>query len=221
MPSTKHRQPTRERILTAAANLMYQQGIHGSSVDAILKAAHAGKSQFYHYFANKDAMVAEVVKQHIAAFVVQQEARLSALTSLDDLADWLANVRQWHRHVCRYGGCPIGIMAAEASLQSTNCWHHLREAFDRWQQGLQKGFRKMIAQGVLQPHQHAEDLAALVVAVNQGAALMARTYQDPEQLAKVHRQLIQSLRALATHSPPAQQSPPQQSNPQPDDQMKD
>ena len=49
-PKTQRGRRTREAIIRAAAGLMYERGVRATSVDDVLLAAQAGKSQFYHYF---------------------------------------------------------------------------------------------------------------------------------------------------------------------------
>jgi AcrR family transcriptional regulator len=60
--------PPRERILLAADELFYRDGIRGVGVEAI--AAHAGttKMGIYRHFANKDALVAEWLRLESLAY---------------------------------------------------------------------------------------------------------------------------------------------------------
>ena len=52
----------RRRILTAAARLFREQGIDGTGVDAITKAAGLTHGAFYSQFESKEAVVAEAVR---------------------------------------------------------------------------------------------------------------------------------------------------------------
>src|ERR1700741_400881 len=53
----------RERILTAAADLFYRQGIRAVGVEAIAEAARTNKMTLYRHFASKDELVAEYLRQ--------------------------------------------------------------------------------------------------------------------------------------------------------------
>lgn len=55
--------PPRERILTAASNLFYRQGIRAVGVDAIAEAAGTNKMTLYRHFESKDALVAEYLRR--------------------------------------------------------------------------------------------------------------------------------------------------------------
>lgn len=54
--------PTREALLEAACTLFYRQGIHATSVDAILEKAGVARQSLYLHFASKDGLIAEFLK---------------------------------------------------------------------------------------------------------------------------------------------------------------
>jgi AcrR family transcriptional regulator len=53
----------RERILAAAADLFYRQGIRAVGVEAIAEAARTNKMTLYRHFPSKDELVAEYLRQ--------------------------------------------------------------------------------------------------------------------------------------------------------------
>lgn len=54
--------PTREAILEAACTLFYQQGIHTTSIDAILEKAGVARQSLYLHFSSKDGLIAEFLR---------------------------------------------------------------------------------------------------------------------------------------------------------------
>ena len=48
---------TRNRIITAAWELFYENGYDETTVDEIIARAHTSKGSFYHYFPGKDALL--------------------------------------------------------------------------------------------------------------------------------------------------------------------
>src|SRR5215469_15002312 len=56
-------EPPRERIVTAARELFYRQGIRAVGVDAIAEAASTNKMTLYRHFASKDLLVAECLRR--------------------------------------------------------------------------------------------------------------------------------------------------------------
>lgn len=57
------RLPPRERILAAACELFYRQGIRAVGVDAIAEAAGTNKMTLYRHFTSKDELVAEYLRR--------------------------------------------------------------------------------------------------------------------------------------------------------------
>jgi AcrR family transcriptional regulator len=55
--------PPRERILAAARELFYRDGIRAVSVDTVAAAAHTNKMTLYRHFASKDALVSAYLGQ--------------------------------------------------------------------------------------------------------------------------------------------------------------
>lgn len=68
---TERGERVRYRMLLAAKHLILSEGLHRVSVDRILEASGTGKSQFYHYFANKAQLVDE-----LWSFVLSDARRL-------------------------------------------------------------------------------------------------------------------------------------------------
>lgn len=61
--ATPHPIPPRERILAAASDLFYRQGIRAVGVDAIAEVAGTNKMTLYRHFASKDELVAEYLRR--------------------------------------------------------------------------------------------------------------------------------------------------------------
>ena len=52
---------TRDRIVAAAAELMFEQGVAGTSLQDVQQAARVSGSQLYHYFGDKASLVHAVI----------------------------------------------------------------------------------------------------------------------------------------------------------------
>jgi AcrR family transcriptional regulator len=85
--------PPRERILNAAAELFYRQGVRGVGVDAIAEAAGTNKMTLYRHFASKDELVAECLRR----FANQVEQAWVGLR--DGIPDPKARLRRWINEV--------------------------------------------------------------------------------------------------------------------------
>lgn len=54
---------TRTRIVEAAADLVRRNGAAGTSLEAVMLGAGVSKSQLYHYFADKEALVTATCRE--------------------------------------------------------------------------------------------------------------------------------------------------------------
>jgi len=51
--------------VASAADLVYDRGVAGTSLDEVLAASRTSKSQLYHYFADKDGLVRAVIAEQL------------------------------------------------------------------------------------------------------------------------------------------------------------
>ena len=79
---------TRSRIVEAAADLIYAHGVERTSLDDVRAATGVSKSQLYHYFVDKDALVLEVIARQTERVIDAQRPHLEALESLPALKAW-------------------------------------------------------------------------------------------------------------------------------------
>ena len=84
------RAPPRERILAAARELFYRDGIRAVGVDAIASAAGTNKMTLYRHFASKDELVAAYLGELAAkGDVLWGEARAAHAGDADAQLRWL------------------------------------------------------------------------------------------------------------------------------------
>src|SRR5215472_8158196 len=60
-PSTSRGVATRQRILDAASDLVFERGAVTLSLDEVLAVTGTSKSQLYHYFADRSDLIRAVV----------------------------------------------------------------------------------------------------------------------------------------------------------------
>src|SRR5260370_27565851 len=77
---------TRARIVGAAARLVHERGVAGTTLDDVRAAAEVSGSQLYHYFADKDELVQAVIDHQ--ADVIVGNTRHADLGTLAVLMAW-------------------------------------------------------------------------------------------------------------------------------------
>lgn len=183
-----------DAIVRAAASLMYQRGVRATSIDDVLIAADAGKSQLYHYFNTKDDVAAAVLDHQLAQVLDQQSAfRLDTWVGLRAWFDALLEGQRGRA----YRGCPVGSMVSEMSAMSGDMQDRVRAIFSRWQATLEDALTEMKSRGRLNLDARPEALAAVMLAQIQGGYLLSTASQT---LAPMKEALDAAYASLRSHA---------------------
>lgn len=180
--ATLRGEATRARIVRAAAELVAARGVASTTLDDVMEASRTSKSQIYHYFADKDALMCAVVKAQSDRVLGFQASCLSSVDSLGGLRQWRNQVVKISRTTRGLGGCPIGSLASALADRSEEARRLLVKSFERWESHVAMSLKKMQDRGVLSPNVHPDDLATAVVSALQGGLLLAQTTRSTRPL---------------------------------------
>lgn len=169
---------TRGHIVEVAANLMYSQGVAATTLDQITEVGEISKSQLYHYFPNRDLLIAAVIRLQTTRVFSLQEPHLEQLDSLAGLVQWRDAILRAYMAGRNEHGCLIGTFANELASRSESARLLLSAAMQTWQANLASGFARMRARGELLEEADPEVLAAGVIAALEGGYLLAHTARD-------------------------------------------
>ena len=165
---------TRARSGAAAAELMFARGVSGTSLDDVLVASGTSKSQIYHYFADRDALIAAVARYQTERVLGVQRKVLANAVTLDALHRWRDAVLSIAQITGCAGGCPVGSLASQIGQQEV-----LRRAlvgsFVEWEAMLCAYVERLRDASVLRRDADAAGLATALVAAFQGGFLLAQT----------------------------------------------
>ena len=191
---------TRQRIVSAAADLIFERGVAGTSIEDVRRAAGVSGSQVSHYFAEKRSLVRAVIAWQIDTVVELQElpvlGRLDSFQSLDMWAE--LNIAQQKRLACR-GGCRLGSLAGELAEQDPEIRADLAAGFDRCVASFRSGLRLMRQRGDLRPDADPDDLAVGLLSAFEGGMLLSRTYRDIRMLEASLKAVLAYIRSFATN----------------------
>ena len=172
---------TRARIVEAAADLIYAHGVERTSLDDVMAASGVSKSQLYHYFADKDALVLEVIARQTERVLDAQRPHLEALDSLPALKAW-RNVILRLNKAAQGKGCPLGSLASELANDSEPARKRLAESFSMWRDRIENGLAKMRERGELSASADPHDLALALLSAVEGGLLLAKTTHSSRPL---------------------------------------
>ncbi|MFJ9729628.1 TetR/AcrR family transcriptional regulator [Streptomyces sp. NPDC101209] len=172
---TQRGQVTRERILRAAADMMYVRGVASTTLDEIRAASQTSKSQLYRHFPAKEALVRGVVALQAAAVLEDQRQLLRSVGSLQGLDRWRDALIE--DSALRNGayGCRLGTLASELADQDEDARQKIVQHFNTWEGLLKAGLERMKSAGVLRGEADSEELATGLMAALQGGYLLAQT----------------------------------------------
>ncbi|MBB6632839.1 TetR/AcrR family transcriptional regulator [Cohnella thailandensis] len=188
---------TRARIVAAAAELMFDRGVAGTSVEDVQKAAKVSASQLYHYFKEKRELVLAVIAYQTEAVLQAQQQLLEELDSFEALRAWCDAIIELQRMRQCKGGCPIGSLASELSEQEPEARVELAEGFARWERSIRTGLRSMQERGELAAEADPDRLALGLLASLQGGLLLTQVRRDTEPLRAALDMAFNYIRSFA------------------------
>lgn len=196
-PMTAKGRATRARIVDAAAGLMFERGVSGTSTEDVRVAAGVSNSQLYHYFADKTALVKAVITHQTERVLAGQEPLLSNLDSFEALAAWRDLLVDVQRRGGCVGGCPIGSLSSELADADEAARVALAEGFTRWDAAIRDGLRSMQRRGELRPQADPDRLALGTLAALQGGLLLTQVLRDVSPLQAALDTALEGIRAHA------------------------
>lgn len=159
----------RERLLAAAAELFYQEGVHTVGIDRVIARAGVAKTTLYATFGSKDALIAAYLedrhrkmRERVEQAIGRHHSSRDQLLAVFDLQIELAGDRE-------YRGCAFASATAEAHAPSADA------AADAYRAWLRETLTSLASQaGVADP----ETLGRQLHLLWDGAAQSARMDRD-------------------------------------------
>ncbi|QRP49517.1 TetR/AcrR family transcriptional regulator [Amycolatopsis sp. FDAARGOS 1241] len=179
--------PHREKLLREGMRQLYAHGFHGTTIDGILDGSGVPKGSFYHHFGSKEAFA----KQVLARYMQFQLDQLGEWSGRADLATPALLSGYFRAMAERFIGssheraCLAGKLSTELAAGHEAFRAQLAEDLGVWKgrivELLRTGQRRRDVRG----DQPAEVLADAVLALVQGAFVVALASRDDASLASV------------------------------------
>ena len=140
---------TRQRIVDAAADLIYARGVAATSLDEVGRATGTSRSQLYHYFSGKSALVGAVIDRQRDRILAFQRPALESLATWEDITGSATYRRGANQELGCRGGCPLGSLANELAELDDSARVRLADAIGSWEKLLADGLATMARRGEL------------------------------------------------------------------------
>lgn len=174
---------TRARIVEHTAELIFERGVAGTSIEDVRKSAGVSGSQMSHYFRDKRELTREVIasrRHDVMTFHTQSP--LGALDSIEALQAWADACAADIDTVYRRGGCVYGSLAGELGEADDDIHGDLAAGYDQWIELFCDGLTAMRRRGELRPDADPRHLAVSLVVAHQGGAMVTHATGTPEPL---------------------------------------
>ncbi|HZA87995.1 MAG TPA: TetR/AcrR family transcriptional regulator [Acidimicrobiales bacterium] len=184
---------TRNRILTATAELFRLQGYNGTSLKQVTTAAAAPTGSLYHFFPGGKEQLAETVivtsgEAYRELFEMVYASATSPAAAITDFFNGAAEVLEESDYL---DPCPIGSVALEVASTNDRLRRATHDVFASW---VDTAATRLEADGI--PRAHAEELAVALVAAVEGGFMLSRAARSAEPM-RTTGQLIRRLVEIA------------------------
>ena len=184
---------TRARIVEAAAVLIHERGVAGTTLEDVKVAAEVSGSQMYHYFPDKNDLVQAVIDHQADAIVNHQR---HVLGSANGIEAWRNMVITAARRTKAERGCPLGSLVGQLAESDPEARALIAAGFDQWAAAIGEQLRSLHADGKLPPDIDPDDLATTLLAALEGGLLLAQAQRSTRPLETA----INTLLALTIRS---------------------
>ncbi|MEU2030143.1 TetR/AcrR family transcriptional regulator [Nocardia amamiensis] len=173
---------TRGKLVDATRALVERHGYYGAGLNQILASSGAPRgSLYFHFPGGKDELVAAAIAQagkDIAMLIdtIEPGDTAAAATRLLNAFGDRLEASGWQQ------GCPVATVALDVAAANDPIQAECAAAYTAWEEALRIRLR---ADG----RDDADDLAAAVLAMVEGALLLARAQRSREPLERVERTL--------------------------------
>jgi len=192
---------TRSRIVAVAADLMFENGVAGTTIEDVRIAAGVSNSQIYHYFSDKAELIRAVIDHQTDAVLEPQQPIFSRLDTWEGLQDWRDYAVNHQKELNCRGGCPIASLSGQLAEADDAARLQLALSFRRWSAGLRSGLLAMAERGALSADADPEQLAVVLLTSLQGGLLLTQLERDVAPLETALDAALEHVRIRMTTVP--------------------
>ena len=199
-PSTRKGRQTRDRIVDAACDLVFERGVAGLNLDDVREATGTSKSQLYHYFEDKSDLIKAVVDRQAERVLGVHGPALGAVDGWAALRRWRNLVVRLVRAAGCHGGCPVGSLANELAELDESSRLRLSDVFAEWEGLVAAALQRMVDRGELSASSDVKQLSTAAMASLQGGLLLSKTSRSVHPIEVALDATIEYLRSVAAPS---------------------
>lgn len=184
----------RERILQEAEHVIHLKGYNHACLDEIAEACGMTKGNLIHHYGSKSDLALAVLDYKIKEFQSRKVDPVCAQASPEDAvaAMFTEAKRFFDGNGCK-AGCFVGNIALEMSDLDEVFRLRVAGFFDEWAAGLSACLERCKAKGYFDSALDARGSAEAIVALYEGAMMLARSRRDATvfgRIGKIAKQIL-------------------------------
>ena len=189
---------TRQLLLEAAFNEIYQYGFQAASLSRILKNTGVTKGALYHHFSSKTELGYAVVDEIITTSI--EDFWIKPLLNADDPIETFTQLmykaaEETGTEMLRLG-CPLNNLAQEMSPIDDGFRERLERIYSSWREAIATALQVAQEQGQVRRDIDPEQTAIFVLAALEGCVGSAKAAQSMDMLYACGNGLIHYLNGL-------------------------
>lgn len=194
---TRKGMATRQRIVDAAAELIYERGVRETNNEALRQVTGVSGSQLSHYFPNKEDLIRAVISHRADSMRgLDTEPPRGPFDNLEAFENWAEDYITNPKVI--QGGCSFGSLASEVLKSDPNLRDAIAEGFASWAQDFRSGLEAMQAAGRLNQDADTEQLTHVLMSAFQGGMLLAQAQRDVAPLRDALLSAVGLIRAASS-----------------------
>lgn len=189
---------TKQKLLNVSRQLMITKGYNATTVDDVCKAAEVTKGAFFHYFKSKEVLGVSVLEQYWQQRQHQfaEADWMAHATPRQQIEGFLATVADIFVNDPDGCSCLAGSFTQEMATTSSLFRAQVAQLFDAWTEHLKPILSAAQAQSPSADAVNIDDLADHIVAVVEGALILALARGDRSVITtqlKLLNSMVQTL----------------------------
>lgn len=169
----------RERILQEAEHVIHLKGFNAACMEEIAQACGMTKANLFHHYGSKaqlalavlDFKIAELRKRRVEPLCAQESPELAVQEMFDERATF------FHGNGCK-AGCFVGNIALEMSDRDETFRARVGDFFEEWASSMAECLERLKKSGYFGETLDARAAAESIVALYEGAMMLARSRRD-------------------------------------------
>lgn len=186
---------TREKIIDDCLQLLWRNGVNGTSMSDIAEKAAILKGSFYNYFKSKEEFVSAVLDSYATKWETNVVAifREKKMNARAKFTAYFERMKEMASSMQYTQGSLVGNFAQELSGVSEKFAQQAEKIFHRMETYIADALKEAQQNGALAKNEDPDTLAEIILNSTEGAILRAKTARSTRPIERLEQFFLQKL----------------------------